>query len=39
VRIMKQLVPEYISNNSLFEKLDQWLSLQKYKYDSPTSIS
>jgi FlaA1/EpsC-like NDP-sugar epimerase len=23
VRIMKQLVPEYISNNSLFEKLDQ----------------
>ena len=23
VRLMKQLVPEYISNNSLFEKLDQ----------------
>ena len=39
VRLMKQLVPEYISNNSLFEKLDQWLSLQKYKYDSPISTS
>jgi hypothetical protein len=23
VRIMKELVPEYISNNSLFQKLDK----------------
>jgi hypothetical protein len=31
VRLMKQIVPEYISNNSLFEKLDSWLLQRKYK--------
>jgi hypothetical protein len=24
VGLMKQIVPEYISNNSLFQKLDKW---------------
>jgi hypothetical protein len=28
---MKQIVPEYISNNSLFQKLDSWLLQRKFK--------
>ncbi len=31
VSIMKQLVPEYISNNSLFQKLDKWSNQPKFK--------
>jgi hypothetical protein len=38
VRLMKQIVPEYISNNSSFQKLDKWSSPQPFKSDSQISI-
>jgi hypothetical protein len=36
---MKQLVPEYISNNSLFQKLDKWSNQPKFKSVLQTSTS
>jgi hypothetical protein len=30
---MKKLVPEFISNNSTYQKLDKWSLQQKFKLD------